>query len=331
MNRQGKPKPEPPPWRYSPAKKKLRKLLEDPTSVIHKLKKIKDIHAFDPIFTVYKIQNFTLNYNTLLKAISKEQGQLCGNTKGDAPRRINSIGRKPQPPHRPKNQRPNGPPREVCVPAKTKPISKKKDQKLDWKTSFENAFLRSLLLDTNSSIQKMGDEEIYGRHKGFQKYPLKNFKVNLRNLKKKIASEKKIAAEEYTAFKLQQHNLPRNSKTCRGYPHWNNHPAKVLLKKDVESGLANTLSPKDLYKKRAAYQEFPPGVFRYHIYQQKRVIREHFYWVQKRNHFGRKKHDEEVKLLKLEWGGKQHDAKIDELIEKWNNISNSGQAQGDNN
>jgi predicted RNase H-like nuclease (RuvC/YqgF family) len=61
------------------------------------------------------------------------------------------------------------------------------------------------------------------------------------------------------------------------------------------------MKPKELWKSRDQYLEFPLDVFRDHIHQEKRKQREAPYWVVKRNKKGMRKHKEHVKQLKREW------------------------------
>jgi hypothetical protein len=67
------------------------------------------------------------------------------------------------------------------------------------------------------------------------------------------------------------------------------------------TGKANSMKPKELWKTRKEYKEFPLYVFRNHVHQEKRAQRETPYWIVKRNKKGLRKHNEHVKDLKRAW------------------------------
>jgi hypothetical protein len=62
----------PEPWISSKAKTKLRELLMDDNSHVHRAK-VGDIHAGDPIFEQYPLLNFRTNFRNLKKAIVLEK------------------------------------------------------------------------------------------------------------------------------------------------------------------------------------------------------------------------------------------------------------------
>jgi hypothetical protein len=70
------------------------------------------------------------------------------------------------------------------------------------------------------------------------------------------------------------------------------------------------LKPKELWKTKREYKEFPLDVFRNHIHQEKRFQREGPYWQLKRNKKGMRKHEADVKELKRGWLGRHDNDKL---------------------
>ena len=66
-------------------------------------------------------------------------------------------------------------------------------------------------------------------------------------------------------------------------------------------GKANEMKPKDLWKSRNEYKEFPLDVFCGHVHQEKRAQQEVPYWIVKRNKKGLRKHNEHANDLKQAW------------------------------
>ena len=117
------------------------------------------------------------------------------------------------------------------------------------------------------------------------------------------------------------HAFPRGETTLGGNPHWDNHPACALLKKDVENGKADSMQPEMLRRTRDEYKAFPLHVFRGHIYQEKRRKREEPGWVIKRNKKAQKMHDDEVNAMQADWDASLLKHDVDELCKQWERIS----------
>ena len=52
----------------------------------------------------------------------------------------------------------------------------------------------------------------------------------------------------------------------RGYPRWDGSDAETLLRHDVEIGKHKVMKPEALWNTKNEYKQFPPKVFRDHIY-----------------------------------------------------------------
>ena len=158
--------------------------------------------------------------------------------------------------------------------------------------------LKKQLLDPNSPFHKMSAKEIHASDPRYNAFPFKNFTTNLRNLKTKIATTKAQVEFDDKAVADHQRLFPRKSVTKNGYPHWNKHPAKKHLEKDIRNGTAKSLCPKELRMTRSSYQKFPERVFCTRVQAERRKQREAAFWVDKRNKKARRRHDEEVAAMK---------------------------------
>jgi len=144
----------------------------------------------------------------------------------------------------------------------------------------------------------MSIKDIHASDDRFSGYPLKNFKSNYKNLKKKI--EEMTARVELDNKAVREHHkmYPRPSTTKRGYPHWDTHPAKEQLENDVRNGTANEKTPRELWMANDTYKEFPPDVFCKRVQAEKQKQRGDAFWVEKRNRKAMKERLVEVGEIK---------------------------------
>jgi hypothetical protein len=84
--------------------------------------------------------------------------------------------------------------------------------------------------------------------------------------------------------------FPRLGLNKRGYPHWNNHPAKELLKRDVENKLHEQMTMLELQQTREPYLEFPKQVFAKRVCAEIHKQRSAGFWVYGRNKTAMKNH-----------------------------------------
>jgi hypothetical protein len=278
-------------WQYSQAKKDLTKELEDPTSAFRNMS-INQIHKSNPKYSCYHYPNFYNNVSRLAKKLdvtlpkSKKGGKRNDSeankkvSRGDTNDTRNDAD----------NKRKNG-----------------------WKASTAKSVLFELLLDENSYIHRQTNDHVYESHPCFQEFDPKYFKKHLKTLRKLAKETLKLIAKEEEDYQQDLLRFPRTSMTSGGYPHWDTHQSSVLLHDDVKSGLASTLKPAELRARRIEYQDFPPNVFRGHIYQEKRHQKEGDYWIPKRNKEAQKKRDDEVQKMKGDWEENQFDEDIREI------------------
>lgn len=178
----------------------------------------------------------------------------------------------------------------TMAPTASKPLS--------WKDSAAKVLALRLLADESSWVHQASIEEVHEREPIFKQYPLKDFKRNYKNLIKRIQEEKACIAFDQSALNKEKELFPRNPTTVRGNPFWDGHIAQTLLAEDVKSGRSSTMKPSELRESRVEYQDFPLPIFRPHVYQEQRKVREGVYWQKKRNDKARKKHEADAEKLR---------------------------------
>ena len=174
----------------------------------------------------------------------------------------------------------------------SKPNSQNKLPK--WKVSEGKKYLEKELEDINSRFHQMSIEDIHGSDGRFSIYPLKNFKTNFKNLKKRIDTTKERVKFDNLAVAAHIANYSRPQRTHGGYPHWNTHEAKQLLENHVRDGTADRMAPRELRGENGAYKDFPPGVFLKRLHSEKQKQKGAAFWVEKRNRKGMKQRLKEV-------------------------------------
>lgn len=167
-----------------------------------------------------------------------------------------------------------------------------------WIKSRAKAKLRSLLQDESSWIQCCSPEQIHAADDDFKQYPIARFKVNFNNLKASIEVDRQCVLFDEAAFKQHEEKFPRNPTTERGYKYWNKHPAEKRLHDMVKQGETSNRKPEDIRHDHPDFQDFPPSVFRQHLYQEKRRLKEGVFWQKKRNDKAHKKHRDEEERRK---------------------------------
>lgn len=155
--------------------------------------------------------------------------------------------------------------------------------------------------ETNDELNSMTAEEIWESNELFKQYPLQDFKKYNNDMIKSTTKQRKVIEQDEEDFKQHCTNKPHNEMTDRDEPFWYNHPAKALLKEDVESGLAYDLKPVALRETREEYQQFKLKTFRKHIYQEKERQRAAPYWRLKRNIAARQMIEKEREEMKRQW------------------------------
>ena len=261
----------PTPWGKSSAKSRIITELNDPTS---------DIHIYLGHYTEKDFTN--VNFRKILEEYAGNNYKL--NLFRDNMKRI-----------------------LVHLQKRTGPFDQKKATVEKWYTSVNNvskaySLLFALHMDEAAyrSLVRMSAKEIWQSDPIFQQYEFEKFKDYLKNMANRTSARKKQIHDEHQAYLSDMRQLPVSDKTSRGYPFWDTHEASKLLEKDEESGKAKELKPKELWKSRLEYQDFPLDVFRKHIYQLRYKKLATPFWQYKRNKNARKNYEETESMLK-EW------------------------------
>ena len=165
-------------------------------------------------------------------------------------------------------------------------------------------------------INNMSAEEIWNSHSEFRKYDLESFITYNKNMLKLTKKRKQQINSEEASFLRDVEQFPRKTTTSRGLPFWHEHPASELLKNDETDGVAKTMKPKQLWKSRIEYQDFPLSVFRKHIYQERTKQLASPFWQHRRNTNAMKKMEEARKMMS-EWHQVRLQNEMEGMVGSW--------------
>lgn len=161
-----------------------------------------------------------------------------------------------------------------------------------WQHSDAKKDLKRALLNPKSPIHKMSIEEIRCSDPRYKRYP--NFETYYKDLKKRVAAEKKQVQLDNIAVENHLKAFPRSHLNRREYPHWDNHAAKELLEVDVANKIHTKKTPQEFRDTRDAYKEFPKDVFAKRINNEVAKQRAAKFWAFKRNKRGMKKYLQDI-------------------------------------
>mmetsp|Transcript_11689 Transcript_11689/g.19868 ORF Transcript_11689/g.19868 Transcript_11689/m.19868 type:complete len:295 (+) Transcript_11689:36-920(+) len=200
--------------------------------------------------------------------------------------------------------------REVVTENKKKP---------KWRNSKARAMLVRMLMDNQSNVHKMTWKESHASHEWFQEYDPMLFQRYVRDLRKANPQKVAVVTEDNEIIKRELNRFPRPTKTNRGEPFWDTHPAKLLLRGDVKAGKHLDMKPALLHQTRSEYKAFSLKTFRAHIYQEKRHQKELPMRVNRRNKKAQYKYEKEVKENVALWNTQNDDEdnEDDESVEVW--------------
>jgi hypothetical protein len=157
-----------------------------------------------------------------------------------------------------------------------------------WQYSTAKKELKRALLDPKSPIHHMSVQEIQNSNEQYKQYP--KFAKYYKDLK--VCVDVEIAQVKSDDTRAEEHikNNPRNKLNRRGYAHWDTHPAKSMLAKDVTNKMHEGMTPQQLRMTHGAYKEFPPDIFAKRLYAEIAKQRAVKYWAYKRNKEGLANH-----------------------------------------
>jgi hypothetical protein len=112
--------------------------------------------------------------------------------------------------------------------------------------------------------------EVYKTMDEFANVVFDQFKERLRDHRKQVGENKIRAAKELDALAHDRRLFPRQTVNHRGELVFDLHPAKLLLRADVESGKHLRMTRQELQLTNESYQIFRTDIFRHRIYQEVR-------------------------------------------------------------
>ena len=127
----------------------------------------------------------------------------------------------------------------------------------------------------------MEARDVYKMHEECMEYEFNNFQNNLQSLKKVINKHHNWAQEDHAALNLDLLLHPRRDATAGGFPFWDSSQARILLKCDIDIGIHDQMSPKELWHNGDEYQSFSLKKFRDHLTQEQRRRKHNAYWLHK--------------------------------------------------
>lgn len=115
---------------------------------------------------------------------------------------------------------------------------------------------------------QMAPRDVYQMRKEYLEFKYENFRTNLKSLRDAVATsilqmqmDSLFFGHDKSIMMNERQNAPRRLL-------WIESLAPSLLKKDIDEGLHEHLTPAELYASRTEYQAFPLQIFRNHIYQE---------------------------------------------------------------
>ena len=137
-----------------------------------------------------------------------------------------------------------------------------------WENSRAKQIVRRGYIDETIPLTMPMDDIIELNPEVHKKWPVKQWKQNVRNLRKAIKRDKDRAMEDWLNYKVDIAKLKTNRPDNRKVP-WHLSEAAEYLKQDMAKGKHLEMKPRELYLTRPSYQEFDLRTFRKHIYQRK--------------------------------------------------------------
>ena len=142
-----------------------------------------------------------------------------------------------------------------------------------WKGSQAKKLLYDDLVEGDVD-DTMEPKEVFMMRAEYSLYPYNNFVTNLRNLRASIRKKREGASNSEIALR----NDLSLGMIARRKPYWPDSAASRLLIDDINLGVVETMSKKDLWLSREEYQAFPYTCFADHVRQHIRLTKERSYW-----------------------------------------------------
>ena len=156
-------------------------------------------------------------------------------------------------------------------------LGREQDDKADWIKWNKSVPQRIILNDLVRGALPLDEEGLsavdawefyYSNRPEFVDVVFRQFEARLKDHRKQVKRDRLRAEQEYNMMCHDRALHQRPIVNHRGEPVYDLHPAKVLLREDVENGRHLGIAPKDFWLTRPEYQEFELKSFRHRIYQE---------------------------------------------------------------
>ena len=122
-----------------------------------------------------------------------------------------------------------------------------------WKNSKAKKKVREDLL-SGEVYDGMGPAEVFMMQPEYALYEYKNFVTNLRNLRAAIKKEKESATRTERAY-YHDRNIFPSVFNRSGVVQWKDTESCRLLKQDIENGVLDGISKRELWNSREEYKQ----------------------------------------------------------------------------
>jgi hypothetical protein len=139
-----------------------------------------------------------------------------------------------------------------------------------------------VMINDGTITEDSNVEEVYNSQQEFQKYNIRNFRTNIRNLIAAIRRREECARFDTAALETFRELHPRPPVTHGDYPFWDTSEASRFLTFDIDNGRHLQMTPKQLRNTRQEYQAFPLNIFRKHLHQERQRRIKKSYWLYKK-------------------------------------------------
>jgi hypothetical protein len=160
----------------------------------------------------------------------------------------------------------------------------KKPGWIDWRASRAREYLLKDLcpggiLFGQDHIAPEDAWEFYQDQEGFENVVLDQFKIRLKDHRKQVNQDYLRSQREEAALAHDRQLFPRCDRNHRGELVFDIHPAKEVLRKDIEDGNHKDLTPAQFQSTRTIYQLFDANIFKHRIYQAIRR-KKYIHWLE---------------------------------------------------
>eukprot|EP00984_Skeletonema_dohrnii_P035774 scaffold35949_cov272-Skeletonema_dohrnii-CCMP3373.AAC.1 len=211
--------PHPKGWRYSAEKQNIITCLKDPLSDVHLMTKEQIWRKYASNYDQKKTKN---NLEYLLKQYQNKQGPFSSSSQGNSYTNTRADGN-----------------REGEANEEVEPWTTRKKKSRGWDLLYK---LR--LYPEKSGISDMTQEELWESSALFRCYPFQDFKKYDKKMEKLAQERRAIIEQRQADFERDLATFPPSERTNRDEPFWNRHIARMMLRKDVESGAADSMKPR---------------------------------------------------------------------------------------